>query len=151
MSTPFSRKVQIRWADIDANQHLRHSAYYDYGAAVRMMFLSEMGLTTSKLKQFQIGPVLFREEAIFKREINFEDGITLDLALTKASSDYGRWSFRHNFIKDDGSLAAIVTVDGAWIDVVKRKLAAPDPFIQEIFNKAHRAEDFQSLPLRSKS
>ena len=150
MSTAFSRKIQIRWADIDVNQHLRHSAYYDYGAAVRMMFLSEMGLTTTKLKELHIGPVLFREEAIFKREINFEDGITLDLALTKASDDYGRWSFRHNFMKDDGSLAAIVTVDGAWIDVVKRKLAVPDPYIQEIFNKAFRAEDFQSLPVQTR-
>jgi len=151
MSSAFSRKIQIRWADIDVNQHLRHSAYYDYGAAVRMMFLSEMGLTTKKLKEFQIGPVLFREEAIFKREINFEDGITLDLALTKASPDFGRWSFRHNFIKDDGSLAAIVTVEGAWIDVVKRKLAVPHPFIQQIFTNAVKAEDFQALPIQTKS
>ncbi len=151
MSSAFSRKIQIRWADIDVNQHLRHSAYYDYGAAVRMMFLNEMGLTTNRLKEFHIGPVLFREEAVFKREISFEDGITLDLALTKASSDYGRWSFRHNFIKDDGSLAAIINVDGAWIDIVKRKLAVPDPYIQDIFNQAMKAEDFQHIPGQIKS
>jgi len=151
MSASFTRKIQIRWADIDVNQHLRHSAYYDYAAAVRMMFLSEMGLTTNKLKEFQIGPVLFREEAIFKREISFEDGITLDLTLTKASIDYGRWSFRHNFIKDDGSLAAIVTVDGAWIDIVKRKLAIPDQYIKDIFDRALKAEDFQSIPPPTKS
>ena len=148
MNSAFSRSIQIRWADIDVNQHLRHSAYYDYGAAVRMMFLSEMGLTTTKLKEFNIGPVLFREEAIFKREISFEDGITLDLTLTKASPDYGRWSFRHNFIKNDGSLAAIVTVDGAWIDIVKRKLAVPDPYIQDIFTKAMKSEDFQPIQPR---
>jgi len=151
MSSAFARKIQIRWADIDVNQHLRHSAYYDYGAAVRMMFLREMGLTANKLQEFHLGPVLFREEAIFKREITIEDGITLDLVLTKASSDYGRWSFRHNFIKDDGSLAAIVNVDVAWIDIVKRKLAVPDPFIQDIFNRAIKAEDFQAVPAQIKS
>ena len=45
----FSRAIQIRWSDMDANRHLRHSAYYDYGAAMRIMVLSDGGLTLKKL------------------------------------------------------------------------------------------------------
>ena len=103
----FSREIQIRWADIDANRHLRHSAYYDYGATVRMMFFGENGLSTQKLEELQIGPISFREEAIFRREIRLEDKITVDVALVRATPNYGRWSFRHNFTKADGNLAAI--------------------------------------------
>lgn len=130
----FSRKIQIRWADIDANHHLRHSAYYDFGAAVRMMFLNEHGLTTEKLQQLHIGPILFREEAVFRREIRFEDDLTVDLSLIKSTPDYSRWSFQHQFIKGDGILAAAITIDGAWIDTIKRKLAVPDIFVQTIFS-----------------
>jgi acyl-CoA thioester hydrolase len=71
----FSKPMQIRWADIDANRHLRHSVYYDYGATMRMNVLSEGGLTTKKLEELAMGPILFREEAIFKREILLEDKI----------------------------------------------------------------------------
>ncbi|MFZ6013576.1 MAG: acyl-CoA thioesterase [Bacteroidota bacterium] len=144
------QNVQIRWADIDANRHLRHSVYYDYGASMRMYALSERGLTTKKLEEFMIGPILFREEAIFKREIVFEDKITLDVELVKATQDYGRWSLRHHFTKSDGTVAAILNVDGAWIDMVRRKLAAPPDFIREVFESFPRPEDFVFTVLEKK-
>lgn len=142
MAEHFSRVIQIRWADIDANRHLRHSAYYDYGATLRMMFFSENGLSTQKLEELQTGPILFREEAIFKREIRLEDQITVDVALVRATSNYSRWSFRHTFTKADGSIAAIINIDAAWIDLVKRKLTTPGDFIQSMFERCPRAEDF---------
>jgi len=139
----YSQRLQIRWADIDANRHLRHSVYYDFGATLRMSVLSELGLSVRKLEEIMVGPILFREEGIFRREIVFEDTITLDVELFKATPDYSRWSLRHNFIKDDGTLAATVTVDGAWIDMVKRKLTVPNIFIHDVFEKFPKAADFQ--------
>ena len=142
MSSSFSKLIQIRWADIDANRHLRHSSYFDYGATVRMMFLSESGLTTHKLEELHIGPILFREEAIFKREIKLEDTITVDVALVKASPTYSRWSLQHNFIRSDGKLAAVINLDAAWIDILKRKLTEPDAFIQNIFSVMPKTPEF---------
>lgn len=141
----YSQTIQIRWADIDANRHLRHSVYYDYGAAMRMNVLSERGLTTKKLEEFMLGPILFREEAIFRREVLFEDQITLNVALVKVTEDYGRWSLRHHFIKGDGTLAAILNIDGAWMDLSKRKLAVPNEFIRNIFQDFPKSEDFQII------
>jgi len=139
----FKQTVQIRWADIDANRHLRHSVYYDYGASMRMNALTAEGLTMKKLEELMIGPILFREEAIFKREIVFGDEITIDVELVKAREDFARWSLRHNFLKQNGTVAAIVNIDGAWIDLVRRKLAIPDPFIRGIFEKFPKAPDFE--------
>jgi acyl-CoA thioester hydrolase len=144
----FSKPMQIRWADIDANRHLRHSVYYDYGATMRMNVLSEGGLTTKKLEEFAMGPILFREEAIFKREIVLEDKIILTVEVVKASEDYSRWSLRHQFIKNDEIVAAVLNVDGAWIDLNKRKLAIPDPFIREIFSRFPKSADFELIPTK---
>ena len=147
----FSQTIQIRWADIDANRHLRHSVYYDYGASMRMKALSAAGLTTHKLEEMMIGPVLFREEAIFRREIRYEDSVTIDVELVKITPDFGRWSLRHHFTKTDGTLAAIINIDGAWIDLVKRKLAIPDEFIRHIFETFPKAKDFQLVAAEKKS
>lgn len=144
----FSQPMQIRWADVDANRHLRHSVYYDYGATMRMALLSEGGLTTKRLEELATGPILFREEAIFKREILLEDKIVLSVELVKASEDFGRWSLRHQFIKNDDMVAAILNVDGAWIDLNRRKLATPDPFIQEIFARFPKSSDFELIPAK---
>lgn len=141
----FSLPIQVRWSDIDQNRHLRHSAYYDYGATVRIACFSDHGLTNLKFEELRIGPILFREEAIFKREIKFEDKITVDLMVTKANSDFSRWSIRHHLYKEDEKLCAIINMDGAWIDVVQRKLAVPNDFIQRVINDFPKSPDFELI------
>jgi acyl-CoA thioester hydrolase len=79
----YSVPLSIRWADIDANRHLRHSVYYDFAAAMRMNYLNSKGLTTEKLIEYQVGPILFREEAIFKREVRLEDKVNIDFTILK--------------------------------------------------------------------
>jgi acyl-CoA thioester hydrolase len=141
----FSMPIQLRWSDIDANRHLRHSAYYDFGAAIRVKFLSDRGISSEKLEELKIGPVLFREEAVFKREIKFEDQITIDMQLTRCTPDYGRWSIRHNIVKADGTLAAIINIDAAWIDLAKRKLTLLPEFILHSFETFPKSADFQFI------
>jgi acyl-CoA thioester hydrolase len=141
----FSLDLQVRWSDIDANRHLRHSVYYDYGAFCRVELLSETGLSTAKLEELGIGPILFREEAVFRKEIIFEDRIRITSEIIKASEDYSRWSFRHLILKGDDSLAATLQVDGAWIDLRKRKLAIPDQFVQNIFAQMPKSADFEQI------
>ena len=142
--------IQIRWSDIDANRHLRHSAYYDYAATARMQLLYERGLTTEKLEEFQIGPILFREEAIFRREIRLEDKISLEVEITKASPDYSRWSLRHVFYKSDGTMATQLFIDCAWMDLVRRKLTQPNAFMKEVFESLLRSAEFEWLDVPEK-
>ena len=139
--------IQIRWSDIDQNRHLRHSAYYDYGAMVRMRYLNEHGLTTEKMEELQVGPILFREEALFKKEIVLEDKITVNVEIVSAREDYSRWSLRHTFFKDQDQLAPIINMDGAWLDLTKRRLAQPPKFVKDIFRSFSKSEDFKmSIP-----
>jgi acyl-CoA thioester hydrolase len=138
----FEIPIQVRWSDIDQNRHLRHSAYYDYGATTRIACFSQHGLTNLKFEELRIGPILFREEAIFKREIKFEDLVTVDLVVVKSTKDFSRWSIRHHIYKEDRTIAAVLNMDGAWIDMTKRKLATPNEFIQKVFEDFPRAEEF---------
>jgi acyl-CoA thioester hydrolase len=141
--------IQIRWADIDANRHLRHSAYYDYAASARIEILSTNGLTLHKLEELAIGPVLLREEAVFRREIRFEDSIRISTEVLKSSPDYTRWTIRHEIEKADGVRAAVITIDGAWIDMHKRKFAAPDQFVVNIFDALPKSPEFQFIEIES--
>jgi len=146
----FSIPLSIRWSDIDANRHLRHSVYYDFAAAARMQLLSERGLTTAKFEEFAIGPILFREEAVFRREIRLEDKITLTVEMFRSTEDFSRWSLRHTFLKEDGTLATTLTIDGSWIDMNLRKLAQPNDFIKNIFSQFPKSADFEWIKLPSK-
>ena len=139
----YVRPVDIRWSDLDPNFHLRHSVYYDYGAFARISFLEANGLTTAFMAKNHFGPILFREECIFRKEIRLGDIITIDVTLLKARQDQSRWSFQHKIVKNDGVLAAVLTVDGAWMDVLQRKLTVPPESVRHIMDHMPRAEQFE--------
>lgn len=137
--------IQLRWTDIDANRHVKHSSYYDFGAIVRMQVLTRSGVDVSHFEKHRIGIVLFREECIFRREIVFEDTIEMDVVMTKATANYSRWSLKHHLFKNGDTLAAEIAVDGAWIDLERRKLTAPDPLAQKVFGMFEKSGDFQEI------
>jgi acyl-CoA thioester hydrolase len=138
---PIIIKNDVRWADIDANFHVLHSKYYDYCANARMKALQQEGITMQVIQQCGIGPVLLREECVFKRELKFGDETEIRLMLLKATEDFSRWSFINEIWKNNNTLAAVVTVDGAWMDVAKRKLTAPPELFQNIFRNLPKAEN----------
>ena len=45
--------------------------------------------------------------------------------MTAGTPDGARWTIEHTIYKADGRLAATVTVDGAWLDLDRRKLTTP--------------------------
>lgn len=134
---------EIRWSDLDPNFHLRHSVYYDYGAFARVNFLNDHELTPAMMTELQFGPILFREECIFRREIRLGDKVSMDVKLLKARPDFSRWSIRHNIFKNGDTLSAVLTVDGAWIDLKRRKLSTPPEKVIEVFSAMPRTEDFE--------
>ena len=139
----FNRKVDIRWSDLDPNAHLRHSIYYDWAAFCRVEFLYAHGLTTEIMQQLHFGPILFREECIFKKEIRLGDTVTIDLKLVKSRKDYSRWTIEHVIRKNDNVVSAILIVDGAWLDTAKRKLAVPPEQVAQVFSRMPLADNFQ--------
>jgi acyl-CoA thioester hydrolase len=139
----FIQEIQLRWSDLDPNGHLRHSVYYDWGALCRVSFLEQHQFTIPLMQRLGIGPILLREECTFRREIKMGDKVTIDLQLSKAKKDFSRWSIKHTISKNDDTLSALLIVDGAWLDLNKRKLASPGQEVFDVFSKMPLSEDFQ--------
>ncbi|NCI46131.1 acyl-CoA thioesterase [Sediminibacterium soli] len=138
----YSKPIQVRWSDLDPNFHVRHSVYYDWGAFVRIALLTESGLTPAEMMKAQIGPILFREECIFKKEVHYNDSLEMTVEITKSTRDGGRWTMVHELWKNKEIRCAVLTVDGAWMDAVKRKLAVLPDHFRERFAHFPRSAQF---------
>lgn len=138
----FILPLEVRWADLDPNYHVRHSVYYDWGATARMNFLTGKGMGTKQLSEQHFGPIIFREECIFRREIHFGDVLSINIKATKLRRDLGRFSIRHEITKADGTVCAIVNIDGAWIDTQTRKLTVPPQIAYDTFTQMPMSDDF---------
>jgi acyl-CoA thioester hydrolase len=133
---------QVLWSQIDANQHMRHSAYADVAAQARLNMLESLDLKPTKLFDFKIGPVLFKEELAYLREVTLNDNIKVTCEVTQSRPDGSRWSIRHELYRSDGIKASVIMVHGAWIDMEKRKLAVLPVELSQLFMKAPRSADY---------
>ncbi|MDO7887919.1 acyl-CoA thioesterase [Hymenobacter cheonanensis] len=122
---PHSQNYTVRWAELDPNGHMRHSAYADFAADQRVHWLASLGFDVKKFAELRLGPILFREETKYLKEIHGGEAIRVEGRVTGGTPDGSRWTIEHTLYKADGRLAATVTVDGAWLDLDRRKLTAP--------------------------
>lgn len=95
--------------------------------------MNDHGLTPQALTNLHIGPIIFREECVFKKEIKFGDEVKVSLRVDKATVDFSKFTIVHAIWKNSDTLSALITVDGAWIDTFKRKLTVPPDSFKEIF------------------
>lgn len=116
---------------MDPNGHMRHSAYADYAADQRVVVLASWGYNVAQFAKLRLGPILFREETKFLKEIHIGEEIRVDGRLASINEDGSRWSIVHTIYKADGRVAATVTVDGAWLDLDRRKLTVPPTELAE--------------------
>ncbi|MDO7875913.1 thioesterase family protein [Hymenobacter sp. ASUV-10] len=123
---------RTRWAEMDPNGHMRHSAYTDFAADARITFLAAAGFDLRRFAELRLGPILFREETRFLKELHLGEEIKVDARLAQLNADGSRWSIVHGIYKEDGRLAATVTVDGAWLDLDRRKLTVPPAELTEM-------------------
>lgn len=86
------------------------------------------------MMQYNIGPILFREECSFKREIHFGDDMLINMKIEKHTENFSRWTIAHEIFKGN-IVCATILAEGAWIDTVKRKLAIPPQEIIDIFQR----------------
>src|ERR1700752_4605994 len=106
--------VQIvhRWADMDLNQHMRHSAFSDWAAYARTEWLNANGFTMPKLVELRMTPIMFEDRMRYLKEILLGERIHIELQLAGADRDGSRWFLRHIF-RRGATVCAVYEAKGA--------------------------------------
>ncbi len=142
---PFARSFVIRWADCDANGHLRNTCYSEYAIEVRMAFLAAHGFGLPEFRKHGVGPVLLREEIDYLRECHMGEEVKVDFTWTGRSEDDSRFRIAHDLWKPGGKLAARLVVFGGWLDMTTRRLRPPPPELKAVWDQVSHG-DLELLP-----
>lgn len=99
-------------------------------------------MSAAVMMENNIGPIIFREECFFKKEIKFGDEVEVFLKLSKCNADASRWSMISELWINGDTLAAMINIDGAWIDTKLRKLAIPPTICRTGMQLVPKAADY---------
>lgn len=136
----YEKKIEVRWADCDANQHMRHTAYADFCAHTRVAFFSQIGLTPEFFHDNSIGPVIFKEETEYCREAHMGDLLTVTVEIGEPTGFTKSVQIVQKIYKGDGELSALHRCTFAWMDLNVRKIIPlPEP-IKALFPTETREE-----------
>lgn len=141
----FSQRFSVRWADLDANAHMKNTAYMEYAIQVRFAYFNHHGFSAQEFAKRGFGPVIFREEISYFKEVHMLEEIDVTMLLGAINSDASRFILVNEIFKADGQKAASTRTEGAWLDLKTRKLTAPPTELAEILLNLKRTDDFQPI------
>ena len=140
----YSKEIEVIWADMDPNQHMRHTSYSQYAAHTRISFFNDMGFSLTKLAEMGLAAVLLREQTTYIREVQMHEKISINVELLKSTEDYSKYTIVQSISKENKKLAAKVIIDGTWIDMKKRNVVSPFPeIIEAVIKKLPMHPDFE--------
>ncbi len=141
----YTMTYEVRWIDIDANRHMRSSAYIDAAEELRYRFFKQHGLTPEYFDHLGVGPVYTTLTLNFFREIRLAETITITYSLTGLSERGMHWKVRHNFLKENGKKAVTLSLEGTILDLSTRQPTSPTPEVMAVFQQIPRSSDFEDL------
>lgn len=141
----YTKTFTVRWADCDANGHMRNTAYSEYGIEVRMAYLAEHGFTFERMVESKLGPVILHEALDYLREVRLGQSVEVDFGLLGLSPDGARFKFEHDVWLPNRDKAARIVLSGGWMDLEKRKLRLPPDDLLRLLHETPRVEGFEEL------
>ena len=142
----YSRTYEIRWSDLDANNHVNYAAYIDAAGDLRYRFFTEHGFPPERFEQLGIGPTYTAIHVQLLREVRMGETVTITFALAGLSAQGGRWKVHHDVIKSNGKKAVRIDLEGVVLNLATRRATLPTPELIQIFNLIPRTSDFEVLP-----
>jgi acyl-CoA thioester hydrolase len=143
-SNDFAVTIVPRWADIDLNQHMRHSAFADWAAYARTEWLNANGFTMLKLVELRMTPIMFEDRTRYLKEVLLGERIHIELQLAGADRDGSQWFVRHIF-RRGAAVCAIYEAKGAWFSIATRRVAPAPPGLLEAYSNLARTDDYAEL------
>ncbi len=142
----YAKTFTVRWADCDANGHMRNTAYSEYAVDARLGYLTERGFGFERMVEMGFGPVILREEIDYLREVRLGEAVEVEVAVLGLSPEGARFKYAHDFRKADGTPCARIVIAGGWLDLRARRLVAPPEPLAAMLRGVPRAEGYAELP-----
>ncbi len=143
--THYVRTYTVKWSDLDANVHLRNTAYLDYAAQSRFEYLNEHGFTPQDFQRQRVGPVIFSEMVEYRKELRLLESFTVTMLCGGLNADGSHYVMVNEFRNGKGELAARVSTRAAWFSLESRKIVTPPAALKLAMENMPRTEDFSDL------
>lgn len=132
MSVPYTQRFRVRYSDLDTNGHVANISYLKYSLDTRVGYLLANGLTAEMMRNSGYGPIVFREDITYLKELFVPDEIEARYWVRSLHEDGIRYRMCTQIVRSDGELAANIEIYGGWFNLSHRRLEKPPEEIRDL-------------------
>ncbi len=114
----FHCEIPLRFADMDADQHVNNAEYYRYMEEARMRWVHTLGLAMTPPAQI---PVLAASACSFRAPLHYPGNVTVEIYLGRM----GNSSVRTHYLLKNGGASGSIAAEGfgvsVWVDPQTQK------------------------------
>jgi len=130
---------------------MANSSYLDHASNTRMLFFNQNGFTMSRFASEKFGPVIVRDELVYRKELRLMEDFRVDFEAAGLSRDGVRFRIRNTFRNSANDVSAVLTSDGVWFDLERRKPRTPPQDLHNLMQALQRTNDFAEIPSKNSS
>jgi acyl-CoA thioester hydrolase len=145
----FDQSFRVGWSDLDGNAHMGNTSYLEYASDTRMLFFARHGFTVARFASEKFGPVVVRDELVYRRELRLLDEFTVDFQLAGISDDGVRFRVRNTFRNASNDVVATVTSEGVWFDLELRRPRSPPKDLDNLMRDLQHSVDFAEIAAKT--
>ena len=140
-----TKKIDIRWTDLDPNRHVSNSSLLDYMSHARVSMLEDEGIGQDDFAKHKLGPIVFHEHIYYFREALPGGSLYVSIDLKGLSKDGSFFEFEQNIYDEAGNNLVGYDIIGGWMDLKTRKITSRPEEVMKKFDGIERSADFREL------
>jgi acyl-CoA thioester hydrolase len=145
MTLPFEYQTDVGWFDLDANRHMKNTAYMEKCVDCRLRFFTANNLPFDEMARLKVAFVVVRDETTYTRELFLGDKMRVQLLCGGANARGSRFEIVNRILAEDGALIYEIRSMLVWLDTETRKSRVPPPEIAALIENLARTETYRTL------
>lgn len=145
MTEPFEHHTDVGWFDLDANRHMKNTAYMEKSVDCRLRYFNSIGVSPDIFAKWKVAFVVVNDQVTYSRELFLGDRMRVQMLCGGVNAKGTRFLVVNRILTPDGEKVYEIRSMVVWLNTETRKTTAPPPELAELIQSMARTEDFAAL------
>ncbi|MDE2364281.1 MAG: thioesterase family protein [Hyphomicrobiales bacterium] len=145
MTQIFEHHTDVGWFDLDANRHMKNTAYMEKAVDCRLRFFNASGVSPDVFAKWKVAFVVVRDETTYSRELFLGDKMRVQILCGGVNEKRSRFLIVNRILTPGGEQVYEIRSMVVWLNTETRKSTTPPPDLSALIENMARTEDYRSL------
>ena len=127
----FFHPVEVRYGDLDAQQHVNNAKYLTYMEQARLEYVRHLGLWNGD-SFVELGMIVAEVQITYRAPIRFGQAVRVGVRVSRLGNKSMRWEYSIENAQDGSVFATAASVQVAYDYPAGKSMPVPDVWMKKI-------------------